>query len=301
MYKPLMIAGALLVGLFCSHALTATENGGSVYPLGAETVAPGLTPAAGQTELYEFTALYQANHLVNSQGKSVLPNFHLGLEAAAIKLSHNWGGNVPGGNLVTGGAIPLFSVRLTTPAGTSRKTGLGNSAIGQYLAYHKGAVSWWYGLDFWTPGFGYTKGAPLNIGEHYMAFVPVGAVSWLPDSGRTEISSRFSYFFNTKDLANNYHSGNETIWEFDAMRAIKGIHFGVNGYYYKQTTNDTLNQAIVGDGMRGRNLAIGPEVRAHVGPVDLVLKYQKDTLVRNRPAGNIFWLQIGLPLGNAHE
>jgi hypothetical protein len=32
--------------------------------------------------VYEFTAFYQANKLMNSQGKSVLPEFHLGLEAA---------------------------------------------------------------------------------------------------------------------------------------------------------------------------------------------------------------------------
>lgn len=301
MHQPDVIAGALLLALTCSYSLTATENGGSVYPVGAETVAPGLTPAAGQTELYEFTGFYEANQLVNSQGRNALPNFHLGLEAAAIKLSRNWGGHVPGGNLVTAGAIPLESVTLTTPAGTSRKTGLGNTDIGQYVACHKGAVSWWYGMDFRTPGWAYTKGAPLNIGEHYMAFVPLGALSWLPDSGRTEISSRFSYFVNTADLATNYQSGNEGIWEFDAMRAIKRVHFGVNGYYYKQVTSDTANHTIVGDGMRGRDLAIGPEVRSHVGPVGLVLKYQKDTLVRNRPAGNMFWFQMGLPIGKAHE
>jgi hypothetical protein len=301
MHKPTIIAGALFLALSCSHSLTATENGGSVYPVGAETVMPGLTPGAGQTMLYEFTALYQANQLVNSQGKSILPDFHLGVEAVAVKLSHNWGGNVLGANLVTVAAIPLMSVSLTTPAGTTRKTGIGNSAVGQYLAWHKGAVGWFSGMEYWTPGFDYTKGAPLNIGEHYMAFVPVSAVSWLPDSARTEISSRFSYFFNTADMATNYHSGNEAIWEFDAMRAIKRIHFGVNGYFYKQTTNDMLNQAVVGDGNRGRDLAIGPEIRSNLGPIGLVLKFQKDTLVQNRPAGNEFWFQFALPLNHGRE
>lgn len=53
MHKPTAMASALLLALSCSLSLSATENGGSVYPVGAETVLPGLTPQAGQTELYE--------------------------------------------------------------------------------------------------------------------------------------------------------------------------------------------------------------------------------------------------------
>lgn len=301
MRKPTITAGALLVALSGALPLTATENGGSVYPVGVETVLPGLTPGPGETMLYNFTAFYQASRLVNSEGKNILPGFHLGIEATAVKLSHNWGGHVLGGNLVTAGGIPLESVTLTTPAGTTRKTGIGNSGVGQYLAYHKGAWGWWYGMDFWTPGFSYTHGSAVNIGEHYMAFTPAGAFSWLPDAARTEISSRFSYFFNTADTATGYHSGKEAIWEFDAMRAIKRVHFGINGYYYRQVTNDMLNQAVVGDGNRGRDLAIGPEVRSHLGRMGLALKYQKDTLVQNRPAGNMFWFQLCLPLNHGPE
>jgi hypothetical protein len=299
MHKSIILAGALFLAL--SGSLTATENGGSVYPVGAETVAPGLTPGAGQTELYEFTAFYQANKLMDSHGRNILPGFHFGVEAAAVKISHNWGRNLLGGGLVTAGAVPVVSATLTTPGGTVRRTGVGNSVVGQYLAYHRSAFAWLYGVDFWTPGFAYTKGAPLNVGEHYMAVTPVSAVSWLPDSGRTEISSRFSYFFNTADPATNYHSGNEAIWEFDAMRAIKSVHFGINGYFYEQVTDDRLNKAIVADGNRGRDLAIGPEVRSHIGRFGLVLKYQKDTLVRNRPAGNMFWFQFCVPLNHGRE
>ena len=105
MHKPIIIAGALFLAL--SGSLTATENGGTVYPTGAETVAPGLTPGAGQTELYEFTAFYQASKLMDSHGRNVAPGFHLGIEAAAVKISHNWGRNLLGGSLVTAGAIPL--------------------------------------------------------------------------------------------------------------------------------------------------------------------------------------------------
>ncbi len=292
----------LLLGLFLSRFVTATENGASVYPVGAETVLPGLTPGPGQTDLYEFTAFYQANSLMNSKGQNEVPGFHLGLEAVALKVEHNWGVRFLGGTLVSAAALPLEFVTVTTPAGTSQKTGFGNADIGvAYLAYRKGAWNWWYGLDTWTPGFEYRKGDPLNVGQHNVASVPVGAFSWLPDHGRTEVSSRISYFVNYTDPSTHYRSGNEFISEFDAMRSVVEISFGVNGYYYKQTTDDLLAQAIVGDGNRGRDLAIGPEIRGHVGRFALIAKYQKDTLVRNKPSGGMFWLQMGVPLGHVHE
>jgi hypothetical protein len=76
----------------------------------------------------------------------------------------------------------------------------------------------------------------------------------------------------------------------------------MNGFYYQQTTNDWLNSAPVnGDGGRGLDFAVGPQVRVRLGQrAGLALKYQRDTLVQYRPRGNSFWLQLGLPLGR-HE
>lgn len=239
---------------------------------------------------------------MNAQGKTELPRFHLGIEAAALKLAHCWGIKFLGGNLVSTLAVPWEFVTLTTLAGALHKTGIGNSAIGAaYLAYHKGNLAWWYGMDTWTPGFGYTKGSPLNVGEHYWASTPTGAFTWLPDHSRTEISSRFSYFFNHKDAATQYHSGNEFIWEFDTMRAIKRISVGVNGYFYKQTTGDTLAGLPMNDGNFGRDVTIGPELRGALGKFPLIVKYQRDTLVENKPRGNTFWFQMGVPLGHPQE
>ena len=72
------------VCLFCAYILvltaawmTGTEGSGSVYPIGAETVMPGLTPAAGQTMFAEFNTTYQANSLLDGQGHSAVPGFKL--------------------------------------------------------------------------------------------------------------------------------------------------------------------------------------------------------------------------------
>lgn len=293
---------SLLLAAFLSYSATATEYGASVYPVGAETVLPGLTPGAGQTMLYEFTAFYQANALMNSAGQSAVPGFHLGVRVIALKLAHNWGVKLLGGSLVSVAAMPLVFESVTTHGGSFSKSGLGNPDIGvAYLAYHSGAWHWWYGLDFYAPGFAYTKNTPINIGQHNFATVPVGAFSWLPEGGRMEVSSRLQYIVNYTDPATNYRSGTEFTGEFDATHNIgKRVAVGVNGYYYQQTTSDLLNGVTFGDGNRGRDAAIGPEIRVHVGHMALIAKYQRDTLVENKPCGNMFWIQMGLPLGR-HE
>jgi len=281
----------------------ATENGGSVYPAGVETVAPGTMAPPGSTLLLEFNDFYMANGLANSKGESEVPGFHLRVGAWAVKIEHNWGIHVLGGTLVSTAAIPLLYETLTVPGAAGSKTGLSNGDI-QFAAvsYAKRAWHWWYSVDFVTPGPDYTKSALLNVGQHNLAYSPSAAFTYLPHHGRLELSSKYTYIINGVDPATNYRSGDESLWEYDGMVKIgKRLSIGGNGYWYQQLTNDLQNGLIVGDGNRGRNLAIGPQLNYHVGPCLLIAKYQKDTLVENRPIGNSFWLEFGIPLGHPHE
>ena len=291
----------VLVALTAATA-SATESGTSVYPIGVETVLPGMTPPPGVTMFAEFDTTYQANKLVGANGQSVVPGFHLSVYAFAPKVVHNWGVHLLGGTLVSAGALPILYERLSLPSARGEKTGFGNPEIGvAYLAYNTGAWHWWYGLDVYTPGFSYNKNDLVNIGQHYFSTVPVGAFTYLPNHDRTEISSRFQYLVNYTNSATSYRSGNEFTWEYAAMQNVtKWLAIGANGYFYQQTTDDLQNGVRSGDGNRGRDFAIGPEVRCHVGQFALILKYQKDTLVQNRTHGNAFWFEFGVPLGHPH-
>ena len=64
-----------LATLLLAAAANATENGGSVYPVGVETVKPGLTPPPNGSVIFEFTAFYSANQTNNSAGLSAAPEF----------------------------------------------------------------------------------------------------------------------------------------------------------------------------------------------------------------------------------
>jgi hypothetical protein len=142
----------------------------------------------------------------------------------------------------------------------------------------------------------------VNVGQHNYATAPAAAFSYLPGHGRSEVSSRFLYIVNYSDSATNYRSGNEFLWEFDGMHNItKTVAIGMNGYYYQQTTNDIQNGLVYLGGNRGRNLEFGPEIRCHFSHYVMALKYEKDFFTENRPMGNAFWLQFGVPLGGPHQ
>ncbi|MGA2144787.1 MAG: transporter [Bryobacteraceae bacterium] len=290
-------AGFLALALAVTGPACASDGNGSVYPLSAETIMPGMMPGAGGTMLVEFTDSYTANELVGSNGKALMPGFHLRVGAAAVKVMHHWGFHVFGGSFVTSAALPMLDVHLSAPIGSQNKVGIGNGDVEAAVAYHKGALNWWYGAEYYPPGFSYTKGALVNIGQHNNAVAPSGAFTCMPDHGRTEVSSKFQYIVNYTNDATNYRSGNEFVWEYAGMRNLaKSLAIGGNGYYYQQTTGDTQNGLTYLDGNRGRNVTFGPEIRYHFKHFLAILKWQKDFLVQNRAVGNSIWLQFGVPL-----
>jgi hypothetical protein len=278
----------------------ATENGGCVYPVGVETVLTGVQPRPGETRIYEYTLFYTANEFDNAQGKSAIPEFKLRVFANAIKVTHNWGIPFLGGTIESQIGVPLIYEQLHVAPGKYTAFGLTNvNLIPISVTHEKGGLHWYYEADMFTPGGGYSATHVVNIGQHNMAIAPTAGITYLPLHGKAEFGSRFMYIFNGYDRATHYHSGNEFTWEYNTDYEItKKIAVGFNGYLYKQTTNDTLKGAAFDGGFRGRDLAVGPQVRCPLGKHGgFALKYYRDTLVQNKPRGNAFWFQFSVPLG----
>ncbi|MGA3370886.1 MAG: transporter [Terracidiphilus sp.] len=283
----------------------ATENGGSVYPVGAETVLQGMMPPPHESGLYTFHLVYPANALVDGSGKPLPIDFKLRVFANAVKIEHNWGIPVLGGNLESMFAVPFLYEGLRVPTGPDatekyNKFGVSNCLLVPLgVTYHKGN---WHGFiqgDFYTPGFPYDKTAILNIGQHHLAAGPTGAFTYLSNKAIWEASSKADLIFNFQDRTTKYRSGDELTWEYTGMRAVsKKAAVGVNGFLYKQLTDDQVNGvAVPNGGGRGRDLAVGPEFRYFFGEHKaFAFKYTRDTLVENKPRGNSFWFQLGMPL-----
>ncbi len=305
----LCLLACFIAALILSVAARATENSGSVYPVGAETVLQGMMPGPHETGLYTFHLLYTPNELDGPAGQSEVPVFHLRVFANAVKIEHNWGIPVLGGKLASTVAVPFLYEQLRIPSFSAPKVtqfGLSNCLLVPVgVTYNKGSWHGFYQFDFYTPGAPYTQAAELNVGQHHLAAGPTGAITYLAPKAAWELSSKVDYIINFTNNspaplynAKTYRNGNELTWEYTGMRAVsKKAALGVNGYLYQQTTNDqcTGTECVVNG--KGRDLAIGPEFRYFFGEHKaFAIKYTRDTLVENKCRGNSFWFQLGIPL-----
>ena len=282
--------------------LNATENGGSVYPVGVETVLTGVQPPPGKTTLYEYTCLYLANEFDDAKGRSAVPGFRLRVFANAVKVTHNWNLHFLGGTVASQIGVPLLYQTLATDSGRYSEVGLTNiNLIPFNVSYHKGGLHWYYEADFFTLGAGYSVTHAMNIGQHNLAIAPVAGFTYL--SGKRELSSRLTYIFNGNNRATGYHSGNEFMWEYNAAYEVtKKMAAGLNGYFYQQVTDDRLQGVAFENGFRGRGLAVGPQLRFPLGKHGgFAVKYYRDTLVQNRPRGQAFWFQMSVPIGRRDQ
>ncbi len=292
----------MLIVMVVAPRVRAGENGASVYPIGVETVMPGMTPPPHGTMLYEYTAFVAANQTDNPNGNAVPVEFRLRVFANAIKLNHNWGVHLLGGTLESNIAIPFVDQQLHVIPGLFSKFAVTNVDISPLgLAYVRGHFHFYYEGDLYFPGTGHSSTDVLNIGQNNYAAGPVGGITYL--AGKEEISSKLQYLINLKDVPTNYQSGQEFMWEFDGMHEVhKKVAVGINGYLYKQTTNDLMNNLVYNNGNRGRDLGLGPEVRfnliTHGG---FAVKYLHDMLVENKPPTNAFWFQLAVPISVGHH
>jgi hypothetical protein len=130
---------AVLAAASLAGVALATENGASVYPAGVETIMPGMTPKPGASMFCNFYNVYEANSVVDGQGRSEVPGFHLRVAAVAVKFAHNWGVHVLGGTLVSYAALPYVYQHLNAPFGQGSKSGFANPDLQPVaIAYQRG-------------------------------------------------------------------------------------------------------------------------------------------------------------------
>jgi hypothetical protein len=301
--------------LFASQAALATEHGGGVWPVGAESYATAASaPPAHGSAFFEYTCFYFANQLNDGTGHSAVPEFKLRAFAVAAEVVHNWGLKVPGGKLNSFVAVPVVYQQLHLPNGKFDRYNASNINIVPVAVFgHKKSAYWFYELQFETLPLGYQPDAALNIGQHNIAYTTGAGLTLVPHQGRQNISARFDYTLNNPNRTTHYHSGNEFFIQYNAQQEIPHhkASLGLQGYFYKQTTNDTLRGVPVvttnadgstSIGYKGRAWNLGPQATFPMGKHGvIVVKWSHDFLVQNKPQGNSLWFQFGIPLGTHKE
>lgn len=299
----------ILFALMTVFSLTApyvfaTEGGGSIYSGGNEDFMAGALPPPGFYLINFFNYSDYDSTRDNSGHKA--GDFHGQVVANAFRFVYVSKKKLLGADVCAQAILPLANVHATLelPNGarmSQTKTGLGDITVNPFfLAWHWKNLHAAAGVDLNLPTGAYNEEDFVNIGRHYWNFQPLVAFTYLSDTG-FEASAKIMYNFNTVNSATHYTSGQELGIDYLVGQHCGPWAFGVNGYYYLQTTDDEYRGHKVGkyfpkpgfEGWgKGTLLSVGPAVQYNYKNTFFSLKYQWDTSVKNKPEGSHLWLKF---------
>ncbi|TQK01100.1 transporter [Herbaspirillum sp. SJZ107] len=287
-----LLAGAALV----ATAASATEGGGSSYPMGAENYLTGAMPPPGFYTL-AFINHYSGDELKDGAGNTLPVDFSV--RATAISPRFVWvtGNTLFGGQVAHAIIVPLVDLHVDVAGAGSHKRGLGDItisalALGYHHSEHLHSVA---AVDIITPTGSYDRNRLANPGRNYWAIEPVYTASYIDPAGWNG-DVKLMYDFNHKNKDTDYRSGQEAHMDYSLGYAVApNWVLGVGGYVYRQTTGDELHGVDVGN--KGRAFAIGPSIKYDTGKGFFVTaKFETESGVRNRAQGRAFWIKATIPL-----
>ncbi len=285
---------SLIVFTVSIKNLWATEGGGSAYSGGNEDFMSGALPPPGQY-LINYFQYYTADKLRDNSGNKTPIDTSIQATANALRFIYVTKKKVFGADLGWHVIVPLVNlhISLDTPGRTRQtKTGLGDIEFSPFiLGWHFKNFHMVGTIDFMVPTGAYDKNDTANIGRNYWTINPIFDFTYLADKG-FEVSAKFLYLINTTNTATGYKSGNEFIVDYLIGQHIGNWKFGVNGYYYKQITDDRMrNEPVNFNGNKGQTLSIGPAIQYNHKNMFFNIKYQLDTNVKNRSEGQKLWFK----------
>jgi hypothetical protein len=307
---PVLLALAAL--LLPGALVGATELGGSSYPVGVELGYGDMLPSG----LYNL-AYYSRSQAASLKGESGQDlgwaRYRLTADTISYRLQYVWDARLLGAGAESALVLPFPSITLekqvasTLPESGGTRFGLTDPLLVPLrLAWKGDEINQSLALEVVVPLGAYDVSARVNTGRNYWQVAPAYAMSYRP-SAETAIGIKLRYGINSRNDDTGYRSGNELTLEYSAgYKLTSAASFGVQGYFFRQTTDDELNGQPTsatngrlfgsGIGNRGSANAIGPFVSYRISPHFVVTgKYQHDFDVTNRGEFNRFWLQTMLP------
>jgi hypothetical protein len=296
MFKLTMVALATVAGACASISATATEGGAGMYPNGAENYMIGALPPPG-TYLLNYSNYYGADELRDGNGNKIPLTFDLKAFANVTRIVHVTDKTFLGASYAIQILVPLVSLDVEVGGRHQSRSGLGDVIINpMILGWHNGNWHTVLATDIFLPVGRYDKNALANPGRNYYTIEPVFAVSYLQPGG-WDISAKIMYDINFENSATDYRSGQELHVDFGVGRNFGNWTFGLNGYAYRQTTDDKVDgQRVAPDGNRGRVYALGPAVKYQSGKLQTYVAWQREFRAENRSQGDKLWLKFALPL-----
>ena len=305
--RPASILAVLVFGSLNAHA---TEGGGNSYPMGVETNYNGVMLPEG-AHWFAYYSHYSAAHSKINTGADnpQLARFHVSSDVVAPRLSYVWPGvNIFGAHVESRVVQAIAAVDLDAavarPGALSpldrggNRAGLADMAFSPViLGWHSPSFHQTAGIDTHLKTGSYDADQRVNTGRNYAQIAMFYAFTWFP-APSFDINAKIRYATNGRNRATDYQSGDEATVEFSGgWRVTPNLAVGINGYAYRQTTDDVQGgKSVNGNGNRGKVNAIGPYVSYNVTQrLAVIAKIQSEFGARNRPQGTRVWLQARIP------
>lgn len=293
-YAGIQLVALILVFFECisGSQVWATESGGSMYPGGNEDFMNGALPPPGKYAML-YTMNYSADALKDDSGDDLPIGFDLNATAIVARFVHVLNKTAFGASIGWHVIVPfvMLDVKIDAAGVDESSSGLGDIEfspfiLGWHLSKNLHMVAT---VDFMVPTGSYDKTDPSSVGRNYITIDPIYAVTYISDGG-FELSGKFQYLINLENSDTDYTSGHEFILDYLIGHHFGPWNIGLNGYIYKQVTDDEQNGSTVSDN-KGQCVSVGPAVQYNYKNMFFNLKYQVDTMVENRPEGNKIWFK----------
>jgi len=222
----------------------------------------------------------------------------------------------PGVNAI----VPLVDLSSSFGAGgpslPANGFGLGDITLGAFLQFkpvvveHHPLFAQRVEFEVVAPTGKYSSTKDINPGSHAWAIIPYWAATLLPIP-RLEFSNRINYLYNFENgdpmnttpgstatstqegqaIWDNFAVAFEVLPHDDARTWMHSLRVGVNGYYFKQITENKTNGA-AGSGTKEQTLGIGPGLMWIVSHQDAIwVNTYFETAVKNRFASDVFQIR----------
>jgi hypothetical protein len=231
----------------CAVATAAHAQNRGVYPLGMTSLSSGLTPGAGFTYVNQLL-FYSRDDARDDDGEVVASGRN---QVLMDMNTFVWASRGP----ILGGA--RFSASVTLPIArnslTSDLRGPVSEGSGFADSYYVPAILGWlwprasvramYG--FLAPTGRFAAGGSDNVGSGYWTHtISSGQTFYLTENRRLALSAFEMYEFHTEQEATGVHPGDTFDLDVSLMAALSDsartpLHFGVVGYFARQTTAKT--------------------------------------------------------------
>jgi hypothetical protein len=294
--KNAAILAMLTLSLVASQSF-ATENGSQMYPVGTNTVFPGIAPSQGQTWWQNYNLFYSADTFRDDKGDPLIPGFQLDVAAYAPRFFRGWRGEIGPFGLASAFVVPIAYSSVETAFSNDTDFSIGDVTLQPlYLTYaNKTKTLFAYGgVDFNLPTY-------TVMSRRYVTANPIVTMTWFASKNVDFNIIALAELALSENASTDYRSGNLLVMEYSAharpFAFLPKLSLGVNGYYVDQVTGDEVSGVDVG--FEGRSFAIGPELVYQITESGgVAIKWQHELGVRNRPEGEKLWFQFQMPLGS---